>query len=257
MNLLSLPAFEDNYIWMIHHGREALVVDPGDAAPVIAALDQADVRLVGILVTHKHLDHVGGLSRLLAHPRAQGAQVWGPATEPMPVPVTPVQDGDHLRVLDLDIKVMAVPGHTLGHLAFFADFPESVLFCGDTMFSGGCGRLFEGTPAQMHASLTRLAALPAATRVCCAHEYTLTNLRFARAVEPHNLALAAHEVECQSLRDRGLPTLPSTIGRERMINPYLRCEQPGVIAAAVARGADGRDPVSVLATIRQWKDNFR
>jgi hydroxyacylglutathione hydrolase len=257
MNLLLLPAFEDNYIWMIQHGREALVVDPGDATPVIAELDRADVRLVGILVTHKHPDHVGGLSRLLAHPRGRGAQVWGPATEPMPVPVTPVRDGDRLRVLGLEIDVMAVPGHTLGHLAFFSNFPEPVLFCGDTMFSGGCGRLFEGTPAQMHASLTRLAALPAATRVCCAHEYTLANLRFARAVEPGNAALAAHEAECRSLRDRGLPTLPSTIGRERQINPYLRCDQPEVIASAVARGAEAGHPVSVLATIRQWKDNFR
>lgn len=149
---------------------------------------------------------------------------------------------------------MAVPGHTLGHLAFFTG---SVLFCGDTMFSAGCGRLFEGTPAQMHASLSRLTALPDETLVCCAHEYTLANLRFARAVEPHSLALAAYEAECQSLRDRGLPTLPSTIGRERQINPYLRCDQPEVIASAVARGADGRDPVSVLATIRRWKDQFR
>lgn len=254
MNLLALPAFEDNYIWMIHNGREAVVVDPGDATPVIAELDRSDVQLAGILVTHKHPDHVGGLARLLAHPRAGGAKVWGPATEPMPVPVTPVQDGDQIGVLDLDIQVIAVPGHTLGHLAFFTG---SVLFCGDTLFSGGCGRLFEGTPAQMHASLTRLAALPATTLVCCAHEYTLANLRFARAVEPHSLALAAHEAECQSLRDRGLPTLPSTLGRERMINPYLRCDQPEVIASAVARGADGRNPVSVLATIRQWKDNFR
>lgn len=239
---------------MLHNGREAVVVDPGDATPVMAELDRAHVQLAGILVTHKHPDHVGGLARLLAHPRAVGAKVWGPATEPMPVPVTPVQDGDRISVLDLDIQVIAVPGHTLGHLAFFTG---SVLFCGDTLFSGGCGRLFEGTPAQMHASLSRLAALPATTRVCCAHEYTLANLRFARAVEPHSLALVAHEAECQSLRERGLPTLPSTLGQERMINPYLRCDQPEVIASAVARGADGRDPVSVLATIRQWKDNFR
>lgn len=256
MNLLSLPAFDDNYIWMIHDGREAVVVDPGDATPVIAALDRADLQLAGILVTHKHPDHVGGLRTLLAHPRARAAQVWGPGNEPMPVAVIPVQDGDRIALpgLGLDIEVMAVPGHTLGHLAFFTG---SILFCGDTLFSGGCGRLFEGTPAQMHASLARFAALPAKAQVCCAHEYTLANLRFARAVEPHSLALAAYEAECQSLRDRGLPTLPSTIGQERQINPYLRCDQPDVIACAVARGAEGRDPVSVLATIRLWKDQFR
>ncbi|MEY2874806.1 MAG: hydroxyacylglutathione hydrolase [Pseudomonadota bacterium] len=254
MNLLSLPAFDDNYLWMLHDGRNALVVDPGDATPVIAALDRADLQLAGILVTHKHPDHVGGLRALLDHPRAQVAQVWGPAREPMPVTVTPVHEGDLIAVLGLDIAVLEVPGHTLGHLAYFTG---SILFCGDTMFSGGCGRLFEGTPAQMHASLSRFAALPAETQVCCAHEYTLANLRFARAVEPHSLALAAYEAECHSLRERGLPTLPSTIGRERQINPYLRCDQPDVIASAVARGADARDPVSVLATIRRWKDQFR
>lgn len=256
MNLLSLPAFDDNYLWMMHNGREAVVVDPGDATPVVAALERADLQLTGILVTHKHPDHVAGLRPLLDHPRARTAQIWGPADEPMPVAVVPVHDGDCIALpgLGLEVTVMAVPGHTLGHLAYFTG---SVLFCGDTMFSAGCGRLFEGTPAQMHASLRRLAALPDETLVCCAHEYTLANLRFARAVEPHSLALAAHEAECQSLRDRGLPTLPSTIGRERQINPYLRCDQPDVISSAVARGADGRDPVSVLATIRRWKDQFR
>jgi hydroxyacylglutathione hydrolase len=256
MNLLALPAFDDNYLWMLHNGREALVVDPGDAAPVVAALDRDDLTLAGILVTHKHPDHVGGLRALLAHPRAQTAQVWGPGDEPMPVPVTVVRDGDRIALptLGLDIAVMAVPGHTLGHLAYWTG---AVLFCGDTLFSAGCGRLFEGTPAQMHASLSRFAALPDDTQVCCAHEYTLANLRFARAVEPHSLALAEHEAQCLSLRERGLPTLPSTLGRERQINPYLRCDQPEVIASAVARGADGRDPVSVFATIRRWKDQFR
>lgn len=256
MNLLALPAFDDNYIWMLHDGQDAVVVDPGDASPVIAALEQADLRLAGILVTHKHPDHVGGLRALCAHPRGAQARIWGPSDEPMPVAVLPVRDGDRL-VLEhprLEIEVMAVPGHTLGHLAYFTG---SVLFCGDTLFSGGCGRLFEGTPAQMHASIARLAALPETTQVCCAHEYTLANLRFARAVEPHSLALAAYEDVCQTLRERGLPTLPSTIGQERQINPYMRCDQPDVIAAAVSRGAQGPDPVSVFATIRRWKDQFR
>ena len=155
MNLLALPAFDDNYLWMLHNGREALVVDPGDAAPVVAALDRDDLTLAAILVTHKHPDHVGGLRALLAHPRAQTAQVWGPGDEPMPVPVTAVRDGDRIALskLGLDITVMAVPGHTLGHLAYWTG---AVLFCGDTLFSAGCGRLFEGTPAQMYQSLQRL-----------------------------------------------------------------------------------------------------
>lgn len=263
MNLLALPAFSDNYIWVIHNGREAVAVDPGDAAPVIAALSQADLQLVGILVTHKHPDHVGGLADLLAHPAARGARVWGPASEPMPVPVIAVHDGDQFDLAGCLVRVLEVPGHTLGHLAFHLEpaaqnsAMSSILFCGDTLFSGGCGRLFEGSPAQMHASLARVGALPPETLVCCAHEYTLSNLRFARAVEPGNSALANHEAHCQTLRERDQPTLPSTIGLERQINPFLRCDQPEVIASAIEHGASARDPVSVFATIRQWKDNFR
>lgn len=252
---------------MIHDGRRAVVVDPGDAAPVIEALHRAGLTLAAILVTHWHPDHVGGLATLLAHPGAAGCVVRGPADEPMPVPLAAAHDGEHFAIAApaLAVETLRVPGHTRGHLAYrvTATGPGADpadpgwLFCGDTLFSAGCGRLFEGTAAQMHASLGRLMALDPAIRVCCTHEYTLSNLRFARAVEPGNAEIARHEAACQSLRAQGLPTLPTSIGRERQINPFVRCDQPEVIASAVGRGADGGDPEAVFAALRLWKDEFR
>jgi hydroxyacylglutathione hydrolase len=257
MNLVALPAFADNYIWMLHDGRQALVVDPGEAAPVRAALDARSLRLAGILVTHHHGDHVGGVAELLAdHP----APVWGPATETLPITVQAMRQGDRAELLGLRWQVLDVPGHTAGHIAYFCDdetLGEPVLFCGDTLFSGGCGRLFEGTPAQMWASLSVLTALPDATRVCCAHEYTLSNLRFAQAVEPGNADLAAYVADCQALRAAGTPTLPARLARERLINPFLRCTEPEAQAAGLARGASSADPVAVFAALRQWKNEFR
>lgn len=259
MNLLALPAFTDNYIWMLHDGRQALVVDPGEPAPVEQALDALSLTLAGILVTHHHSDHVGGLDALRPRLHATQGRVFGPAHERIPGPYEPLVDGDAVELLGLRFDVIDVPGHTAGHIAFFAQpvGEAPLLFCGDTLFSGGCGRLFEGTPAQMHHSLSRLAALPGDTRVCCAHEYTLSNLRFGLAVEPHNLALQAHTSHCEALRAQGLPTLPSSIAQELRINPFMRCDQAEVVATAVAHGAPGRDPVEVLTTLREWKNTFR
>ncbi len=256
MNLVALPAFTDNYIWMLHDGREAVVVDPGEAAPVAQALDAGGLRLASILVTHHHGDHVGGIEAL--RPRLEGP-VWGPAREDIPTPYLPLRDGEHCEVLGLRFEVIDVPGHTAGHIAYY--LPElggaPLLFCGDTLFSGGCGRLFEGTPAQMHASLSRLSSLPGNTRVCCAHEYTLSNLRFAQAVEPDNAALAVYQAECEALRLDGVPTLPSSIACERRINPFLRCDSPAVVRAALARGAVSDSPTAVFAALRQWKNDFK
>ncbi|MBK6853820.1 MAG: hydroxyacylglutathione hydrolase [Burkholderiales bacterium] len=261
MNLVALPAFADNYIWMLHDGRQALVVDPGEAAPVMAALAAEGLTLAGILVTHHHGDHVGGIAELLgAHP----APVWGPASETLPSgwasTVQRVDASNRFDVLGLTWQVLDVPGHTAGHVAYFcADtcLDEPVLFCGDTLFSGGCGRLFEGTAAQMWSSLLALSALPDTTLVCCAHEYTLSNLRFAGAVEPGNAELGRYTSHCQSLREAGHPTLPARLARERMINPFLRCEQPDVQAAGLARGAATSDPVAIFAALRQWKNDYR
>lgn len=257
MDLVALPAFSDNYIWLLHDGVRAWVVDPGDAAPVRAALDARGLGLAGILVTHHHPDHVGGIDALRAL-LADGGRVHGPARERIPQPFVPHADGDVLDVLDQRFEVIDVPGHTAGHVAYLQrDAAAPLLFCGDTLFSAGCGRVFEGTSAQMAASLARLAALPPATRVCCTHEYTLANLRFATAVEPDNGALAAYRERCEALRAAGAPTLPSTIALELDINPFLRCSVPAVVAAAQAQGAQGHDAVSVFTALREWKNRFR
>jgi hydroxyacylglutathione hydrolase len=256
MNLQALPAFSDNYIWMLHDGRQAVVVDPGDAAPVQHALAEQGLSLAGILVTHHHPDHVGGVDAL--RPLLQGP-VWGPARERIPEPFTPLVEGDEIEVLGQRFKVLDVPGHTAGHIAYVQQGAAQapLLFCGDTLFSGGCGRLFEGTPAQMHASLAKFAALPGSTRVCCTHEYTLSNLRFARAVEPGNAALAAYDERCQALRAAGQITLPSSMALELQINPFLRCSEPEVVASAQAQGAADAGVVNVFAALREWKNRFR
>jgi hydroxyacylglutathione hydrolase len=257
MKLIPLPAFQDNYLWLLHDGRRALVVDPGDAAPVLAALAEGGLQLEAILVTHHHPDHVGGVDALRD---ATGARVFGPARERIPEPLQRLAEGDAIEVLGLRFEVIDVPGHTAGHIAYHCPDVEGapLLFCGDTLFSGGCGRLFEGTPAQMHDSLAKLAALPGNTRVCCTHEYTLGNLKFATAVEPGNAKLNHYRQQCEQRRSRGEPTLPSTIALEREVNPFLRTRVPAVAQAAHAYSAvDVRDEVAVFAALRQWKNEFR
>jgi hydroxyacylglutathione hydrolase len=255
MDLSIIPVLDDNYIWLLAEGGQAWAVDPGVAEPVLEALHARNLTLAGILVTHHHADHIGGVPQLRT---ATDAAVYGPAHEPVPPPYQPLAGGQTLEALGLTWRVLAVPGHTAGHLAYYAQPPQQapILFCGDTLFCAGCGRLFEGTPAQMLASLDALAALPEATRVCCAHEYTLGNLRFAAAVEPDNADIAQHTAWCREQRAQGLPTLPSTLALERRINPFLRTREPAVIAAACAHGADSADAVTVLAALREWKNNF-
>ncbi|MES2938057.1 MAG: hydroxyacylglutathione hydrolase [Pseudomonadota bacterium] len=257
MNLTPLPAFQDNYLWLLDDGRRALVVDPGDARPVQAALQAAGLQLEAILVTHHHPDHIGGVDALRD---ATGAKVWGPARETIPEPLTRLSEGDRIEVLGLPFTVIDVPGHTAGHIAYYCEIFDGkpLLFCGDTLFSGGCGRLFEGTPAQMLSSLEKLAALPAGTRVACTHEYTLSNLKFALAVEPHNAELIRYNAHCTELRAQGRPTLPSSIGQEMRINPFLRTREAEVRQAAQAfNGADPGDDVAVFAAVREWKNTFR
>ncbi len=256
MKLIPLPAFDDNYIWMLHDGRRALVVDPGDAQPVLQALQHEGVQLQGILVTHHHGDHTGGVVALRD---ATGASVFGPALEPMPEPLQRLHGGDTAELLGLKFQVLDVPGHTAGHIAYFCEIngEAPVLFCGDTLFSGGCGRLFEGTAQQMLASLTALSALPGPTRVCCAHEYTLSNLKFALEVEPDNPRLVTYNAACQALRMQNQPTLPSSIATECQINPFLRSNQPTIVASAGRFDAAGLALNGAFATLRQWKNQYR
>jgi hydroxyacylglutathione hydrolase len=258
--LVALPAFDDNYIWMLHDGQRALVVDPGDSDVVLAALNRLSLRLETILVTHHHIDHTGGVDVLR---NTTGAAVFGPLTETMPEPIRRLTGSDKVQAMGLTFDVIDVPGHTSGHIAFYCDSVDGknsdtapLLFCGDTMFSGGCGRLFEGTPTQMLASLTTLADLPSHTRVCCTHEYTLSNLKFARAVEPNNAELIQYQQQCVALREANLPTLPSTIARELQINPFLRSDQAEVIQAAQKLDHTATEAVAVFTAIRQWKNNF-
>jgi hydroxyacylglutathione hydrolase len=258
LHVSPVRAFSDNYIWLIRAPADpgaAVVVDPGDDRPVEQALAAEGLRLKAILVTHHHADHVGGVGALAAR---HGVPVFGPAREAMPCPVHSLDDGgsvDLVESLGLQFDVMAVPGHTLGHIAYAG---HGALFCGDTLFSAGCGRLFEGTPAQMLGSLERIAALPDSTAVYCAHEYTLSNLRFAQAVEPDNADIGSALADSARKRERDEITLPSTLGRERLINPFLRTREPAVKAAA--EGHAGRplhQPVEVFAAVRSWKDGFR
>lgn len=257
MSLIPLPAFQDNYLWLLHDAQRALVVDPGDAGPVQAFLAANGLQLDAILVTHHHPDHTGGVDALR---EATGARVYGPARERIPEPFQRLSGGDAIDVLGLRFEILDVPGHTAGHIAYYCPAWQGapLVFCGDTLFSGGCGRLFEGTAAQMFDSLARLAALPGDTRVCCTHEYTLGNLKFATAVEPGNSQLSLYRQQCELMRLNGKPTLPSSIALEQAINPFLRTRQPAVAQAAHAYdGADPADPVAVFAALRQWKNEFR
>ena len=240
---------------MLHDGQSAWVVDPGDADPVFQALAAHQLRLAGILVTHHHPDHTAGVAALRT---ATGAQVYGPYREKMPEPLRRVGQDDTVDVLGLTFQVLEVPGHTNGHIAYYCAAVDSgpMLFCGDTLFSGGCGRLFEGTPPQMLASLEKLAALPGDTRVCCTHEYTLSNLRFALEVEPGNADLVKYQHRCLALREAQTPTLPSTIAMERAINPFLRSNEAEIAASARRFDAAQCDTQGVFATLRTWKNQF-
>lgn len=256
MTLHPVEAFADNYIWVLDDGKRAVVVDPGDERPVLDYLTARNLQLDTILITHHHADHVGGVHALAS---ASGAKVVGPAHEPLPVEAERVSHGDRLNLLGWSVEVLEVPGHTVGHAAFFMpDADRPLLFCGDTLFSAGCGRLFEGTPEQMLQSLDLLAALPVQTQVCAAHEYTLSNLRFALEVEPDNEELARYHADCLRLRDKGVPTLPTTIEMEKRINPFLRVREAKV-TRRVMEHANMKDlsATGVFAALREWKNNYR
>ena len=257
LRVSPIRAFSDNYIWLIRGQRDAssvAVVDPGDAAPVLRALHEQNLKLAAILITHHHPDHIGGVTQLV---EKFSPAVFGPASETIPGSPTKLRDGDSvdLKEMGLRFSVLDVPGHTAGHIAYVG---HGALFCGDTLFSAGCGRLFEGTAEQMHRSLAKLSALPPNTLVYCTHEYTLSNLKFAAAVEPSNLDLQAYTKRCRELRDQDRETLPSNIGLEHSVNPFLRTSCESVKRAAEAHaGRALQSDTEVFATVRAWKDGFK
>lgn len=250
LEILPIPAFKDNYIWLLHNGDQAIAVDPGDAQPLLRHVEKAGLQLSAVLITHHHSDHIGGVAELLTH---YNIPVYAPAKEHYTFPHRAVAEGDrlHFPQLDLSLSVMEIPGHTLGHVAYYND---SLLFCGDTLFSCGCGRIFEGTTEQMYASLQRLAQLPDDTKVYCTHEYTLHNMKFARQLDPENHALQQQQLQVSQLRKENLPSLPSTIGLERAINPFLRCHTAALRKAANA-AADAA-AVTVFGRIRSMRNNY-
>jgi hydroxyacylglutathione hydrolase len=268
LSVLAVPAFKDNYLWLVHDGVNAAAVDPGDSGPILAALAAHNLTLTAILLTHHHADHIGGVPQLLSH---SPVPVFGPRNDHIGVVTEPLGEGDRVEVpgLALSLRVLDVPGHTLGHIAYVRDSSADIadepwLFCGDTLFAGGCGRIFEGTPAQMADSLAKLSALPEQTKVYCAHEYTLANLRFASAVEPGNRQLRGRVEIDTAKRAAGEPTVPSTIGIEQATNPFLRYRQPEIVASLVAAhkldaaavAADDTAPLAAFAALREWKNNF-
>ncbi len=260
LELRPLPAFSDNYIWVFGQrgSAQVCVVDPGDASAVLRYLQEQQLKLEAILLTHHHADHIGGVQDLLNH---APVPVYGPRSTRIPCVTHVVGAGDAVTIAATRFEVLEVPGHTLEHIAWFSPASETtrepILFCGDTLFGAGCGRMFEGTPKVMQASLQQLARLPPATRVCCAHEYTLSNLRFAAAVMPENAAVKQRSIRDQALRDAGIPTLPSQLADELATNPFLRCDKPDVVAA-VQRHAPGgsSDPATIFGLLRRWKDTF-
>jgi hydroxyacylglutathione hydrolase len=255
IDIIPIPAFKDNYIWALHDRQHAVVVDPGDAAPVRAWLDAQQLNLVAILGTHHHSDHVGGICELA---QLYGAPVYGPRREDIPCVSQAVGESDVVEIAELGIRfeVLDIPGHTRGHIAYLH---ASAVFCGDTLFGCGCGRLFEGTAAQLHRSLQRLAHLPDTTPVYCAHEYTEANIRFALACEPGNARLKQRQAEARVQRAASHPTLPSTIALEKATNPFLRCAEAEIIHSVeqhLGCKLDTANEVTVFAALREWKNTF-
>lgn len=256
LNVHPIHAFSDNYIWVIHNQTHAAVIDPGIASPVIEYLQSKRLQLSAILITHHHHDHTGGNAELL---QSFNVPVYGPHNESIATVSHPLREGDqvNLEEMSLNLTVLDTPGHTRGHIAYYGSNPFNMVFCGDTLFACGCGRVFEGTAQQMYQSLQKLSQLPGDTLIFCTHEYTLGNIQFAKVVDPKNARLIDFEIAAQELRNRNVPTIPTTLILERKINPFIRCEQQEIINSAQNySGKSLPDPIEVFTALREWKNNF-
>jgi hydroxyacylglutathione hydrolase len=256
LHITPIPALKDNYIWLLIHlpSSHCLIIDPGESTPVIEAITLYQWRPTALLLTHHHPDHTAGAAEIAER---YHIPVYGPAGENIPAVTYPLNGQETLsfEALALNLQVLAIPGHTRNHLAYYGG---NAVFCGDTLFTGGCGRLFEGTAAQMYHSLNKLTALPDNTLVCCGHEYTLNNLIFAQTIEPRNTLLLQRINEVNRRLDRGLPTVPSTLGLEKQTNPFLRCQEPSVRQSiANLTGKQHENPVDLFAALRIQKDSFK
>lgn len=251
-----IAAFKDNYIWVIRNRNAVIVIDPGTAIPVIEYIRSERLQLIAILITHHHHDHTGGITDLL---QFSEVPVYGPRSKNIPAITHPVIENDAIFFpeLPLTLSVFEIPGHTLDHIAYYGSHPFGMLFCGDTLFACGCGRVFEGTAEQMYRSLQKLSQLPDETLIYCAHEYTLSNIKFALAADPQNAELLAFEVAAQKQRDHNRPTIPTTIGHEKLMNPFLRCDNQEIIASVQKHyGYSQPDPLDIFTALRNWKNNF-
>lgn len=256
LNVHPIHAFSDNYIWVIHNHTHAAVIDPGIASPVIEYLLSKKLQLSAILITHHHHDHTGGNTELL---QSFDVPIYGPHNESIATVSHPLRDGDqvNLKEMSLNLIIIDTPGHTLGHIAYYGSNPFNMVFCGDTLFACGCGRVFEGTTQEMYQSLQKLSQLPGDTLIFCSHEYTLGNIQFAKVVDPKNSQLIDFEIAARELRNRNVTTIPTTLTLERKINPFIRCEQQEVINSA--QNYSGKllpDPVAVFTALRAWKNHF-
>jgi hydroxyacylglutathione hydrolase len=255
IQILPILAFKDNYIWCLinQDTNHCLIVDPGEAKPVLTQLKHLNLTLDAIFITHHHWDHTNGIRSVL---KQHNVPVFGPAKEKIMGMTNPVDEGDKIELSNWPIfEIIAIPGHTLGHIAYYGN---NLLFCGDTLFTGGCGRLFEGTPEQMLNSLNKLAQLPDETQIYCGHEYTLANLHFAQAVEPHNAYIKERLEKTRELRQKNLPSVPSSLAEERLTNPFLRCANPEIALRVEKRtGKKLITNVEIFAYLRQWKNNFK
>ena len=253
INIEPIKAFNDNYIWLATTNEGSIVIDPGEAHKTIKYLKENDLNLEAILITHHHFDHTGGIEDML---KFRNVDVYGPVNN-IPSINKQLRDGDLFSVIGIDFKIIEIPGHTLDHIAFFSENNGNpVLFCGDTLFSSGCGRVFEGTFEQMHKSILKLKSLPANTKIYSGHEYTQSNLKFAMEVEPLNQKLISRYNDVQDLLNKGIPTLPTTLELELEVNPFLRCHAREVQNSVVKQFNTSNHEDEIFKALRQWKDNF-